>query len=177
MSDGLDLQFQDQSSGDPTAWSWSFGDGTTSSAQHPAKSYAAAGNYSVSLTAYNATSSDTATQTITVSTVDDVVASFTFVANGLDLQFQDTSAGNPTTWAWDFGDVSTSAAQHPSHSYAAAGDYVLELTVTNATSSDTVSQLISVSTVNDVVASFNFTADPSDGLMITFQDTSTGSPT
>ena len=41
----------------------------------------------------------------------------------LTVQFTDTSTGGPTSWAWDFGDGSTSTAQNPGHVYASAGSY------------------------------------------------------
>ncbi len=59
----LAVQFSDLSSGDPTSWSWTFGDGGTSTAQNPSHTYTAAGVYTVSLTATNAQGSDTATKT------------------------------------------------------------------------------------------------------------------
>ncbi|CAN5706772.1 hypothetical protein BH10ACT1_BH10ACT1_36180 [soil metagenome] len=58
----LDVAFTDTSSGAPTSWSWNFGDGTTSTAQSPVHRYTAAGSYTVSLTATNATSSSTSTR-------------------------------------------------------------------------------------------------------------------
>ena len=59
----LIVQFTDASSGDPTSWSWTFGDGGTSTAQNPSHTYTAAGTYTVSLTATNAQGGDTATKT------------------------------------------------------------------------------------------------------------------
>ena len=47
-------QFTDTSQNLPTAWLWNFGDGATSTAQNPTHTYAAAGSYTVSLTATNA---------------------------------------------------------------------------------------------------------------------------
>ena len=41
--------FQDQSYGDITSWKWDFGDGATSSQQHPAHAYDKAGSYTVIL--------------------------------------------------------------------------------------------------------------------------------
>ncbi|UXP31766.1 PKD domain-containing protein [Reichenbachiella agarivorans] len=35
-----------------------------------------------------------------------------------------------TDWLWDFGDGATSTTQNPSHTYAAAGDYEVSLTIT-----------------------------------------------
>lgn len=51
---GANVAFTDRSTGSPTSWSWSFGDGATSSAQNPSHTYAAAGTYTVSLTVANA---------------------------------------------------------------------------------------------------------------------------
>jgi PKD repeat protein len=59
----LAVQFSDTSSGGPTSWAWDFGDGATSSAQNPNHTYAAAGTYTVALTASNSAGSDTATRT------------------------------------------------------------------------------------------------------------------
>jgi hypothetical protein len=59
----LAVQFTDLSAGDPTSWSWTFGDGGTSTAQNPSHTYNAAGTYTVSLTATNSQGGDTATKT------------------------------------------------------------------------------------------------------------------
>jgi len=59
----LNVDFTDLSGGDPTSWSWTFGDGGTATAQNPSHTYTAAGSYTVSLTATNAQGSDTATKT------------------------------------------------------------------------------------------------------------------
>lgn len=37
----------------------------------------------------------------------------------LTVSFTDNSAGQVSTWAWDFGDGTTSNLQHPTHTYAA----------------------------------------------------------
>ena len=56
------MTFTDESSGAPTGWSWTFGDGGTSTAQNPSHTYNAAGTYTVSLTASNAHGSDIQTK-------------------------------------------------------------------------------------------------------------------
>ncbi len=65
----LSVSFTDLSGGNPTSWSWNFGDGGSSTAQNPSHSYANPGTYTVSLTATNVFGSDTETKTgyITVS--------------------------------------------------------------------------------------------------------------
>ncbi|MEZ4388129.1 MAG: S8 family serine peptidase [Candidatus Krumholzibacteriia bacterium] len=59
----LAVQFTDQSTDAPTAWSWNFGDGGTATSQNPSHTYTAAGTYTVSLTASNAFGSDVETKT------------------------------------------------------------------------------------------------------------------
>ena len=45
------------------------------------------------------------------------------------VAFEDESAGTVTSWRWDFGDGTSSAEQHPIHTYAKAGQYVVALYV------------------------------------------------
>lgn len=47
--DPLSLQFTDTSPGDPTSWSWDFGDGGSSTEQNPIHTYATGGTYTVTL--------------------------------------------------------------------------------------------------------------------------------
>lgn len=74
-----------------------------------------------------------------VSASDTLAANFTSdvttVAALQAVQFTDLSSGNPTAWAWDFGDsISTSNtanAQNPDHTYNLPGIYTVTLTVTD----------------------------------------------
>ena len=45
------------------------------------------------------------------------------------VSFIDNSAGSITSWAWDFGDGTTSSAQHPSHTYNTPGIYDVSLRI------------------------------------------------
>lgn len=65
-ANGLTVSF-DNTSTDATSYVWDFGDNTTSNAVDPQHTYAAAGTYTVRLTASGPGGSDTATQNITVS--------------------------------------------------------------------------------------------------------------
>ena len=58
----------------------------------------------------------------------------------LTVQFTDRSTGAPTSWAWDFGDGSTSTDQSPSHTYATAGQFNVSLSVDDGTNSDSVTK-------------------------------------
>ncbi|MFA5379696.1 MAG: PKD domain-containing protein [Dehalococcoidia bacterium] len=50
----------------------------------------------------------------------------------LAVQFLDTSAGNPTSWTWDFGDGSVSHENTPSHVYDIPGVYTVSLYASNS---------------------------------------------
>ena len=78
----------------------------------------------------------------------------------LAVQFSDRSSGSPTSWSWNFGDGTTSSAQHPNHTYVAAGSYPVSLTVTNTTGSDTESRVDYISVVPPP-PSFSLSVSPS----------------
>ena len=59
----LTVVFTDASTNAPTSWSWTFGDGGTSTLKNPSHQYTAAGTYTVTLTATNAYGSDSETKT------------------------------------------------------------------------------------------------------------------
>ena len=137
----LTVEFTDQSTNLPTAWFWDFGDGATSTLQHPVHVYTQPGTYTVSLTAMNGSGSDDQTQVDYVHAMPQVpVASFTSSATSgyvpLTVEFSDTSSGPATSWSWDFGDGATSTQQNPVHVYTQPGTYSVSLTVTNESGSD-----------------------------------------
>lgn len=59
----LSVQFMDTSTGAPTSWAWDFGDGGTSTDQHPEHTYVDPGTFTVSLTAEGPGGIDTAIRT------------------------------------------------------------------------------------------------------------------
>ncbi|RDD80777.1 PKD domain-containing protein [Dyella tabacisoli] len=75
-------------------------------------------------------------------------ANFSFVANGLAVNFTDSSTdsgGTITSHSWNFGDSTSSTATSPSHTYAAAGTYSVTETVTDSASGKSSSKTQSVS--------------------------------
>lgn len=56
------VQFTDQSTNNPTSWSWDFGDGGTSNVQNPSHTYSNFGKYTVKLTTANSFGSDDITK-------------------------------------------------------------------------------------------------------------------
>jgi PKD repeat protein len=63
---GQAVQFTDTSTGNPTSWSWVFGDGQTDTTQNPVHVYSSAGAMTVTLTVSNQVGSGSRSQTIGV---------------------------------------------------------------------------------------------------------------
>ena len=138
----LEVTFTDESTGVPASWSWTFGDGNTSTLQNPTNTYVNDGTYTVSLTEENSLGTNTTTMTgyIVVGATTPVAAFTAAPTSGtapLTVQFTDQSTGSPTTWEWSFGDGSAGSAQSPSHTYQTAGTYTVTLTATNSEGSST----------------------------------------
>ncbi len=71
---------------------------------------------------------------VIVNSGDGLQAQFSYSASDLEVTFTDESTdstGTITAWAWELGDGSTSADQHPVHTYSSNGSYTVTLTVTN----------------------------------------------
>jgi PKD repeat protein len=58
----------------------------------------------------------------------------------LTVAFTDTSMGNPTSWAWKFGDGGTGTQSTVLYSYKTPGTYDVTLTVSNGSLSNTVTK-------------------------------------
>ena len=54
-----------------------------------------------------------------------------------EVEFNENSVGEITSYAWDFGDGGTSSQRNPTHNYTVPGTYTVSLTVSGAEGSDT----------------------------------------
>lgn len=127
-------------------------------------------------TTYTVTVTDTSGVTATASVIINVkpqpVAAFTSVDNGngaFDFSAS-TSSGSGLSYSWDFGDDSAAGSGvSTSHTYAADGEYTVELTITDecnatATASDEVNALItSIQNLADAVNFVKVYPNPSNG--------------
>ena len=134
----LTMQFWDTSIGNPTSWSWDFGDGFTSSEQNPVYTFNGPGIYNVCLTIESGDAIScisTYCEPVVISGDSAAcVAQFVYFPespnNNLSLQFNDLSYGNNiNSWYWDFGDGTTSSEQNPLHLFAETGLYQVCLTI------------------------------------------------
>ncbi len=137
----LTVTFTDLTDQDIFSWLWDFGDGITSTVQHPVYTYTTTGVYTVSLTVTGPGGSNTLTRPdyITV-TVPPPVANFQAEpvtgSPPLVVNFTDLSTGQIDTYLWDFGDGLGSNAANPTHVYTATGVYTVSLTVTGPGGTD-----------------------------------------
>ena len=186
----LTVAFKDITTGSPTAWNWSFGDGTSSTLQNPKHTYSAAGSYTIKLTVTNAAGNTTVTKynyiKVTGTSSQTPVAAFSASPTSgnapMNVVFTDSSTGSPTAWNWNFGDGTSSTEQNPKHTYSTAGTYTVTLTVTNAEGSNTStkSSYITVTGTSTQMPVASFSASPTSGnapMNVVFTDSSTGSPT
>jgi PKD repeat protein len=154
---GNAVTFSDQSTGEPTTWSWTFTGGTpaSSASQNPAVTYNSAGTYNVSLTVSNGAGSDTKTKTGYIIVTNpaggaldaDFSTPATTIVTHQTITFTDQSSGSPVSWLWSFtnGTPATSTAQNPQVKWGQQGAFTVSLTVTDAaggTSTETKSQYI-----------------------------------
>ncbi|MBD3237695.1 MAG: PKD domain-containing protein [Candidatus Eisenbacteria bacterium] len=92
----------------------------------------------------------------------------------LTVAFTDLSAGDVTTWDWDFGDGGTSTAQNPAHDYLNPGTYTVSLTASGPEGSDVETKTDYVTVSGGPAA--DFVGSPLTGgapLTVAFTDLST----
>ncbi|WP_406042581.1 PKD domain-containing protein [Succinimonas sp.] len=144
---------------DILSYTWSFGDGQTSSDQNPSHTYAKAGSYDVSLMVSDGSLSNYISQTVTVSAGGDnpaaentpPVASFSYKADKLKVTFTNTSTdvdGDLLSSVWSFGDgkpVVANSASSLTYTFAKAGTYKVTLTVDDGIEAVSKSQDVTVS--------------------------------
>ncbi len=148
----LAVSFAGSSTVEPTTWAWSYGDGASGDGQSSAHTYEAPGTYTVVLTAtFSDGSSANLTRSDLIAVTDPrpaPVAAFavtgaTFIA-GRPVAFVNTSTGDPKHFTWEFGDGTSSTEPEPTHTYAAAGTFLVILTARTAAASSTASHAIFV---------------------------------
>ncbi len=140
----LTVTFEDKSTGAIDQWYWEFGDGQTSTEQHPTHEYTEFGEhsgvYNVKLIVVGAAGPHSIEKPGYITThyaapEAAFTAAPTVGAVPMPVQFTDQSQNQVATWSWNFGDPASgnqnsSSEQNPRHTYSAPGNYTVRLTVT-----------------------------------------------
>ena len=149
------VQFYDTSKGNPTAWEWTFGDGSTSYDKNPLHTYASIGTFTVML---KVTDAGGATDTVIKPDcikVGNCAVNANFSASPttgkapLTVQFVDLSTGPVTSRQWFFGDGGSDTVQNPAHPYNTSGPYTVTLIVDGAGCKDTETKANLITVTND----------------------------
>ncbi|MEM9919595.1 MAG: PKD domain-containing protein [Bacteroidota bacterium] len=124
------INFSNQSEG-AIGYSWTFGDGESTTFNEPTHTYVQAGNYPVELVAVNQFNcADTSMQELTI--YPEPVASFQIDGvegcAPMDVTFANRSTGS-NSYRWEFGDGSISTEANPQHRYTEEGAYDIKLVV------------------------------------------------
>ncbi|MEZ4800412.1 MAG: PKD domain-containing protein [Flavobacteriales bacterium] len=163
------------------SYSWNFGEGTDVPGTAPSHSYNTLGDYDIRLIATSNTScKDTSYQTIHVVSAPTLVlsADVTDGCGPLDVNFSTNITGLVSSYAWNFGNATGSAAANPgTQVYTAstsAAAYTAQLTVSNACGVATDDVQITVQP--QPVASFNsvITSTVCSPVSVEFENTSIG---
>ena len=127
-----------------------------------------AGQYSVIITDSVGTVNSVVTSSVATLTVLPTPPTADFTAaptNGVapvNVAFSDASAGSPTSWDWNFGDMGTSALQNPSYTYTTAGVYTVRLIASNGGGSSTNTKTAYINVITPLQSWSNFYGVPAD---------------
>ena len=163
---GNQYVFTNHSTAGASAYLWNFGDGTTSTAANPTKSYTNSGNYSVQLMATYNNVNYYVNKTVYVNPAP--VCGFNYYAatnTGNSYTFQSTSyiSSGYADYTWDFGDSSTANGTNPLHTFGHNGSYTISMTAMSdkgCSCSSTQNITVTVS-VPFVMGSMNFSVNNS----------------
>jgi PKD repeat protein len=158
------------------SYTWSFGDGNTSTAYNPVHTYAATGTYTVVLEATNSCGVSTFSQVVTIAGSAPIAAfssDITAGCAGMTVQFTDHSAGDPSGWEWTFegGNPATSIEQNPMVTYALPGTYSVTLTASNLFGGNSTQLTNYIQVSLPPTAGFSFTTN---GGVVTFANSAQG---
>lgn len=133
----FEVSFEDRSlsGANITDWLWEFGDGATSTEQHPTHVYDSLGNFSIRLTVTNelGCSKTRVVHDMVQATQPRAAFEVNYPTNCPEnaITFVSFAQGEGLRYAWDFGDGATDSLANPVHAYGQPGTYDVALQVTD----------------------------------------------
>ncbi len=161
------VSFTNTSTGSGLSYFWKFGDNSTSAALHPAKTYGNFGTYDVCLLVYNGTGCIDSFCTTVAIVSNSCYANFLSSPDSTNrrlIHFNAINAGANLSYAWAFGDSTTSASKTADHLFPAFGSYYVCLRITKANNGDTCDALACTNVFLDNLcyAYYTYTTDTSN---------------
>lgn len=163
----LTVNFTDVSppgSGSINSWSWDFGNGQTSTLKNPTCTYTLPGTYSVTLSVKDVNGCENAlTKTAYIVVSPSFTADFSATGNvsctvPATVNFTaSTNIPGTYTYFWKFGDGGTSTQMNPNHAYSTAGNYDVELEITNSAGCKQTKKITAFSQIASLQVGFNHT--------------------
>jgi PKD domain len=158
---------------------WTFGDGTQVSGGVQTHSYTAAGQYSATCSATDATATPVAQSLsipVSLALRVTVTSSSAAAAPGTPLMFTAlpvNGSGSYTTYTWTFGDGASASTRVASHAYLASGAFTARLNVTDSNGAVAIAASPeAISPIRIVVASL--TGSPTTATRLTFNASASG---
>lgn len=140
--------------GVPLTYHWDLGDGATATTGIVTHVYAAPGDYPVALSVYDGSESDTDTTNVHVvppqapfARISGPTVAYVGVPATYDASLSYDPDGDPLRFAWNFGDQTGASDMKVSKTYAAAGSYVITLTVDDGLAQDQATRAVTVQPV------------------------------
>ncbi len=133
----LTVEFFDVSTGNPSSWYWDFGNGLTSTDQHPVMFFSP-GVYDIVLKVEDSISFDIISVQNAIKVYELPNVNFTVNRNSgclpLNVVFEDlsTSSSPIVSWFWDFGDGGNDSSSISSYQYQNEGAFDVSLLVIDA---------------------------------------------
>ncbi len=178
----LTVNFSNLTTGDYTSCTWTFGNGNTSNVCNgQSNTYNTPGLYSVTLSVNGSGGAHSTTKTNYIQVGNPASAAFTAnPTTGIAPQlvtFTNSTSGDYSTCAWNFGDGGTSTSCGPTvnHTYTTGGVFTVSLTVNGIGGESTVTKTGHI-TISEVTTA-DFSASPTIGpapLVVQFTNLSTG---
>lgn len=158
-----------------------FGTGDSSVAANPSYIFNSPGTYTITQIVNNGTCSNSDTAKTTITLLPRLIAAFAVPDTGClpfsAIFLNNTNGSALATYAWSFGDTTTSTQASPVHTYTSTGTYNVSMVATDRGSCNGADTATTTITVIDDSIFVDFTATEfirtCDSLVIVFRSTST----